>query len=276
MFALRRWWTRHALKAGMVTLAVSSAWLLRASNGAVVYEAYHWVTRPLQPAMSREQQFENSYILELQQRIVELENQNRALQDLSAYETGLTGEGVRATVIGRAADHWWQHVILNRGSRSGVAAGHVVTGPGGLVGRVVTVSPSTARVLLISDPTSRVGARVSRSRSMGVVRGQSNNQVVMEFFEKVPDVKAGDVIVTSSYSRLFPRDIPIGRIESIDLTKSPAPEAVLQLSSPLAILEWAVVHPFDPQETVDVPVLPGGESGEAPDGTTALPPSRRP
>lgn len=257
MFALRRWWTRHALTAGMVGLAVSSAWLLRANDGAVLYEAYHWLTRPLQPGLSREQQFENSYILELQERIVELEYQNRALQSLEAYEETVVPEGVRAAVIGRAADHWWQHVILNRGSRSGVAVGHVVTGPGGLVGRVVAVSPSTSRVLLISDPTSRVGAKVSRSRAMGVVRGQSNNRLVMEFFEKTPDVKAGDVIVTSSYSRLFPQDIPMGRIESLDLTKSPAPEAVIQLSSPLPILEWVIIHPFEPLETVDLPVIPG-------------------
>ncbi|HZG40215.1 MAG TPA: rod shape-determining protein MreC [Nodosilinea sp.] len=269
MFALRRWWTRHALKAGMVTLAVSSAWLLRASDGALIYEAYNWLTRPLQPGLSREQQFENSYILELQQRIVELENQNRSLQSMADYEAAVTQDGVRAAVIGRAADHWWQQVILNRGSRQEVAVGHVVTGPGGLIGRVVAVSPSTSRVLLISDPTSRVGAKVSRSRAMGVVRGQSNNRVVMEFFEKLPDVKAGDVIVTSSYSRLFPRDIPIGRIESIDLSKSPAPEAVIQLSSPLSILEWAIVHPFEPQETVDDPVLPGAtpENGRVPDNT---------
>lgn len=274
MFALRRWWTRHALKAGMVTLAISSAWLMRANEGAVIYETYHWLTRPLQPGMSREQQFENSYILELQQRIVELENQNRSLQTLNDYEAATLLDGVRATVIGRGADHWWQHALLNRGSRDNVAAGHVVTGPGGLIGRVVAISPSTARVLLISDPTSRVGAKVSRSRAMGVVRGQSNNRVVMEFFEKLPDVKAGDVIVTSSYSRLFPRDIPIGRIESIDLTKSPAPEAVIQLSSPLSILEWAIIHPFEPQETVDLPVLPGAtpENGLIPESSDGAQP----
>ncbi|MGF1569750.1 MAG: rod shape-determining protein MreC [Nodosilinea sp.] len=270
MFALRRWWTRHAVKAGMVTLAISTAWLLRANDGAVIYEAYHWVTRPLQPGMSRQQQFENSYVLELQQRIVELENQNRALQTLDTYETSLTGPGVTAAVIGRAADHWWQQVVVNQGSRHGVAPGHVVTGPGGLVGRVVAVSPSTARVLLISDPTSRVGAKVSRSRVMGVVRGQSNNRVIMEFFEKSPDVKAGDVIVTSSYSRLFPRDVPIGRIESLDLTKSPAPEAVIQLSSPLPILEWVVIQPFEPLESVDLPTLPEANpaDGEIPGGST--------
>jgi rod shape-determining protein MreC len=268
MFALRRWWTRHAFKTGMVTLAISSAWLLRYTQGAAIYETYHWVTRPLQSGVGREQQFENSYILELQQRIVELENQNRTLQELEGYEAVLTSPGVRAAVIGRAADHWWQHAIFNRGSRHGVAIDHVVTGPGGLVGRVIAVSPSTAKVLLISDPTSRVGAKVSRSRVMGVVRGQSNNRVVMEFFEKDPDVKAGDVITTSSYSRLFPKDVPIGRIESIDLTKSPAPEAVIQLSSPLSILEWGVIHPFEPLDAVDEPVIPVLEDNAPRNGET--------
>lgn len=256
MFALRRWWSRHAIKAGTVALAVLSAWGLRQTDGAALYEAYQLITSPLQPGLSQEQQFENSYILELQQRIIELESQNRKLEELAHYEKELSLSGITAAVIGREADHWWQHVVLNVGSQAGVAPGHVVTGPGGLVGRVVTVSPNTSRVLLISDPTSRVGAKVSRSRVMGVMRGQANNRVVMEFFDKSPDVKVGDAVVTSSYSRLFPKDLPLGRIESLDLTKSPAPEAVIQLSAPLPILEWVVVHPFNPRDSIDAPDIP--------------------
>jgi rod shape-determining protein MreC len=264
MFALRRWWNRHALRTGLIVLAVGSALALRQTDGFVLTEAYHWITRPLQPGISREERLQNSYTLELQQRIVELENQNRSLRQLVEYEAAQVSEGVPAAVIGRSADHWWQHVILNRGSRSGVEKGHVVTGPGGLVGRVVAVSPSTSRVLLVSDPTSRVGAKISRNRIMGYVRGQSNNRVVMEFFDKTPDVKPGDVVVTSAYSRLFPQDIPIGRIESLDLTKSPAPEATIQLTSPLPILEWVIIHPFTPSETVDDPAIPSPDSRNAP------------
>lgn len=256
MFALRRWWNRHAIKAGTITLAVLIAWGLRQSNGAALFEVYHLITRPLQPGLSQEQQLENSYVLELQQRIIELENQNQKLQELTHYEKDLKDSGITAAVIGREADHWWKHVILNVGSQDGIAPGYVVTGPGGLVGRVISVSPSTSRVLMVSDPTSRVGAKISRSRSMGVIRGQASNRVVMEFFDKSPDAKAGDVVVTSSYSRLFPKDVPLGRIESIDLTKSPAPEAIIQLSAPLPILEWVVVHPFKPVPSVDVPDIP--------------------
>lgn len=256
MFALRRWWNRYALVTGLVSLSIGAAWLMRQTNGAILYESYHWLTRPLQPGMSKEQQFENSYILELQQRIVELEGQNRALRGIVEYEQTASGEVLSATVIGRSSDHWWQHLVLNRGSRDGVEPGYVVTAPGGLVGRIVSVSPNTSRVLLVSDPTIRVGATVSRSRVMGYIRGQSSNRVVMELFEKGPDVKAGDVVTTSAFSRLFPAAIPIGRVESLDLTKSPAPEATIVLSAPLPILEWVVIHPFKPKQTVDMPVVP--------------------
>ncbi|PSN20220.1 rod shape-determining protein MreC [filamentous cyanobacterium CCP5] len=256
MFALRRWWNRHALQAGLTALAVGAAWAVYETNGVIIYEAYHWVTRPLQPGMSKQQQFENSYTLELQQRIVELEAQNDSLRSLVEYEDSQPDSAIAATVIGRSADHWWQQITVNRGGRDGVKPGYVVTGPGGLVGRVVQVSPSSSQILLVSDVTSRVGGKVSRSRVMGYVRGQIDNRVTMEFFERSPDVKIGDVVVTSDYSRLFPRDIPIGRIEALDLSRSPAPEATIVLSSPLTILEWVVIHPFTPKDTVDSPDIP--------------------
>lgn len=253
MFTLRRWWDRHAAKAGLIILAVSTAWIMRYTEGMLIYETYQLLTRPMQPGLTRAERLENAYILDLQQRVVELENQNQKLRELIDYDQRVSQPSIVAAVIGRSADHWWQHIILNKGSRDRIHAGDTVTGPGGLVGRVVNVSANTSRVLLITDPTNQVGVKVSRSRSMGVARGQADGRVVIEFFDKVPDVKPGDVIVTSSYSQLFPKDIPIGRIELINLEKSPAPEAVLQLSSPLDILEWVTVHPYKPSLNVDAP-----------------------
>jgi rod shape-determining protein MreC len=46
-------------------------------------------------------------------------------------------------------------------------------------------------------------------------------------------------------SQLFPAGLPIGRIESVDLSKSPAPEAVVELSTPMSSLEWAVIYPHN-------------------------------
>jgi len=244
MYALRRWWDRNGVKLGLISLAVGSALLLRQTQGALVFETYRWLTQPFfrdpaqlttQAGTPRER--------ELEQRLVELESQNRELQKLLKYVDKRSDKGVTAPVIGRSSDHWWQEIILSRGSDDGIQPGFIVSGIGGVVGRVVEVTSHTSRVLLISDPSSKVGVTVSRSRNMGYIRGQSANRVIMVFVDKVPDVRKGDVITTSSLSRLFPSGLPVGIVESISFNKSPAPEAVIELSAPISHLEWVIVSP---------------------------------
>jgi rod shape-determining protein MreC len=241
MYALHRWWDRYGIRIGLIGLALGAAWAIRQTQGAAVLELYQSLTRPFmgEPVAS----VETIRVRELEQRLVELESQNRQLQELLGYITEKPGEGIVAPVIGRSADHWWQQVVLGRGSRDGVEVGFIVSGNGGIIGRVTQVTPNTSRVLLISDPTSQVGVTISRSRFMGYIRGQAANRVVMEFFDKVPDVRPGDVVATSSYSQLFPPGLPVGVVESVNLNKSPAPEAVVALSAPISHLEWVVLSP---------------------------------
>ncbi|MEL6899758.1 MAG: rod shape-determining protein MreC [Cyanobacteria bacterium J06606_4] len=251
MFALRRWWDKNALKTGLVFLAVGTAWGVYQTNGSVINETFQFLSRPFH-RNSAPERLENAYILDLQQRVVELENQNQKLRELINHgEESKLDITTPAAVIGRSADNWWQQLTVNRGSKANVKEGDFVTGPGGLVGRITAVTPNTARVLLLSDPSSQVGAKVSRSRSTGYIRGGAGSQATMQFFEKIPDVKPGDVIVTSSFSRLFPQGVPIGRIASIDLGTSPAPQAIVQLSVPVSNLEWVDIHPYTPKLDVD-------------------------
>ena len=252
MFALRRWWDRNALKAGLAFLAISTAWGIRQTNGSFFYETYQLISKPFHINSISDKRIEDAYFLDLQQRVVELENQNQKLRELIDYKkSSKLTTTTSAAVIGRSADHWWQQLILNKGSKHDVKVGDIATGPGGLVGRVTNVTPNTSRLLLISDTTSQVGAKVSRSRSTGYIRGEASGEATMQFFEKIPDVKPGDVIVTSSFSRLFPQDVPIGRVASIDLGTSPAPQAVVQLSVPISDLEWVTIHPYTPKLDVD-------------------------
>jgi rod shape-determining protein MreC len=252
MFTLRRWWDRHRLQTILVSLAIASALLIRQTHAGFVFELYALLTRPFQSTLTQKTVLDNAQTQELQQRLTELESQNQRLRELLGYASESQKSGIPAPVVGRSADHWWQQVILGRGSSKGVQAGYVVMAPGGVVGRVLSVTPNTSRVLLLSDPSSRVGVTISRSRYMGYIRGQSTNRAVMEFFDKVPDVRRGDVVATSSLSQLFPAGLPVGRVESVDLNKSPAPEAVIELSAPVSFLEWAIIYPH----TLGAPTVP--------------------
>lgn len=243
MFILRRWWDRHGVAIVLGGLTLSAAWLIRETQGAALFETYQLMSRPFQLGVTKEERITDARVNELQQRLVELEIQNQKLKELLDYSKTQKQKGIVAAIVGRSADHWWQQITLGRGSQDGIQKDYIVMGPGGLVGRVVSVTPNSSRVLLISDPTSKVGAAISRSRSMGFMRGQGSNRAVLQFFDKVPDVRRGDVVSTSSVSELFPPGLPLGRVESVNLDKSPAPEAVIELTSPISYLEWVVIYP---------------------------------
>jgi rod shape-determining protein MreC len=243
MFILRRWWDRHGVAIVVAGLTLSAAWLVRETQGAALFQAYQLITRPLQTSPTKEELLTDARVLELQQRLVELESQNQKLKELLDYAQTQKHQGIVAPIVGRSADHWWQQVTLGRGSKDGIKKDYIVMGPGGLAGRIVSVTPNSSRVLLISDATSRVGAVISRSRSMGFMRGQGSNRAILQFFDKVPDVRRGDAVSTSPVSELFPPGLPLGRVESVNLDKSPAPEAVIELTAPVSYLEWVIVYP---------------------------------
>ncbi|MBV8883146.1 MAG: rod shape-determining protein MreC [Chroococcidiopsidaceae cyanobacterium CP_BM_RX_35] len=243
MYALRRWWERYRLQLVLVSLVFGFAWAIRQTQGAVVFEVYQWMTRPFQSAPTRTEQLSHPRILELEERLAELDSQNHKLKELLGYvEHSELQRPLVAPVIGRGADNWWQQVILGRGSEDGIEIGFIAMATGGLVGRIESVTPHTCRVLLISDPSSQVGVTISRSRDMGLIQGQSTTHVVMQFFDKVPNVRRGDFVSTSTYSQLFPPGLPVGRVESVSLNASPAPKAIVTLSTPIRDLEWVVVY----------------------------------
>ncbi|PSB15993.1 rod shape-determining protein MreC [Phormidesmis priestleyi ULC007] len=270
MYALQRWWERYGIQSVLVGVALGTALFVRQTQGGVLLETYQLLTRPFHGKPTQQDRLINAQTQELQQRLIELESRNQRLEELLGFVSAKKVKGVTAPVIGRSADHWWQQVILGRGSQDGIRVGSIVLSPGGLVGRVSSVTSDASQVLLLSDPSSRVGVTISRSRYMGFMRGKSANRAVMEFFEKVPDVRRGDVVSTSPFSQLFPAGIPIGRIESVDLNKSPAPEAIIELSAPINYLEWATVYPNsanlgDPQLTA--PSAPIPASAPSPEAT---------
>lgn len=245
MYTLRRWWDRHGFQVALVGLTLCAALIIRQTQGSAVLEIYQWVTRPFQSSPTQQEQLTNARTLELENKVQELESQNKKLKELLGYVSANKQKGILAPVVGRSADHWWQHVTLGRGTADGIKENYIVTGPGGVVGRIASATPHSSLVLLISDPSSSVGVTLSRSRQMGVMRGQSASRAVMEFFDKVPDVRKGDVVSTSSYSQIFPAGLPVGRVESVNLNKSPAPEAVIELSAPMSVLEWTIVYPHE-------------------------------
>lgn len=248
MFTSRRWWERKGLQIGLLSLVVGGAFIIRQTQGELLNEAYQTVTRPLQMLQTnptQEERLKDARLFESKTRIADLESQNQKLKQLLGYveKEPPASRPIPARVTGRSADHWWQQVTLNRGSLAGIQEGYIVRADGGLVGLVEHVSDNSSRVLLISDFKSQVGVTVSRTGAKGVLRGDASADGVLEFYEKVPNVKPGDLVSTSNYSQKFPSGLAVGRVKSLNLKKLPASIATVELFPAIRSLDWVAVYP---------------------------------
>ena len=94
--------------------------------------------------------------------IQEAKTENYRLQGLLALQSERGPEKVFARVIARDASVWFNTIMINRGSSSGIELDIPVITLGGIVGRVVAVSPVTAQVMLITDEKAAAGAIVGQ------------------------------------------------------------------------------------------------------------------
>ena len=248
MSFLSRWWGQYRSILFLGVLGLGAAWTVRQTQGELLAELHRVMTLPFQGNPEKQQQLVAAKTWEQQQTIVDLKAQNQALKKLLEQPVIKKKDAIATPIIGRAADHWWQQMLVGHGANVGIVEGSVVQAPGGLVGRVTQVTANTSQVLLITDPKSRLGVTVSRSRDMGILRGQSSKFVIMDFFEKDPNVRVGDSVITSSLSRLFPAGLAIGTVKSLKLKQTPKPQAIVELSVPIDKLEWVSVS-SDGQKT---------------------------
>jgi rod shape-determining protein MreC len=150
-----------------------------------------------------------------QSRLAELETENRHLGDLLDLKDVLGGNSIAANVIGSDANGFTRTLIIGQGSASGVHPGMAVLAFQGVVGRIITVSPHAARVLIIDDHNSALDAFDQRTRTRGIVAGVVDDGITMKYVERSQDVHPGDVIVTSGLDGIFPRGLLVGSIKSV-------------------------------------------------------------
>lgn len=178
-------------------------------------------------------------------RIDQLEEQaleTQRLQALLAMRQASRAEFLTARVIGKDATNWFKTILLDRGSLEGVRRNQPVLAPDGLVGRVVEVTPTSAKVQLLTDPVNAVGGLIQRTRVTGIVSGNLGAGARVRYLPLMADVVVGDQVVTSGMGGVFPKGIPIGRITAVDRRSGALfQEASLQSAVDLSRLEEVLI-----------------------------------
>lgn len=137
------------------------------------------------------------------------------LERLLEFRAQAASRGMVARVIGRDPTRWFATVVVDRGRRDGIPRNAPVVTADGVIGRVIEVTPTAARVLLIVDSRSAVGALVQQSRDVGVVEGRGGRTLHMKYLSGTTQVQPGDLVVTSGQGGIFPKGLVLGRISTV-------------------------------------------------------------
>ncbi len=146
----------------------------------------------------------------------EARGENQRLKTLLGLRESLSFTVAPAGVVGKDATNWFHSVLIDRGSRHGIERHMAVIAPGGLVGQVVEVTPSSARVQLITDPVSSVGALLQSSRVTGLLVGAQSGRIRIKYLPVRAEVRAGEVVVTSGLGGVYPKGILVGKVVAVD------------------------------------------------------------
>lgn len=143
---------------------------------------------------------------------------------------------VGVNIIGYSGNSLSDGYIIDKGSNDGIDKNMVVVSSKGLVGKVTKVASNFAIVQSILNENIAVAVMDQQTReATGVLQGLSdkkdNNMTVVYNLPISSDVKEGDIIITSGLGKIYPKEIPVGTVVSVE-------------EDNVRVMKSAVVEPF--------------------------------
>lgn len=184
----------------------------------------------------------------------EYRQQNIRLRELLALESSLNSDYqfVAAEVIARDLKNWNHRITINKGSQDGLTKDMAVVTYRGLIGRINSVTSSTAEVILITDSQGAVGSLLQSSRFPGVVEGTTDNSGLLQMIHLPFDapVQENEVVISSGLGEIIPKGLRIGYVTEIKV-------------EPNGLMKKAIIKPFaDLDRIEEVLVVTGVKGGE--------------
>lgn len=155
--------------------------------------------------------------------LAEAKAENERLKAALGYSELTIEPEITARVVGLNASVHFVSLRIDRGESEGVQLGMPVLTAEGVVGQVTRVLGHASEVMLITDPSSKIGAVVQRSRARATASGMGGGAPLsLDNVLYGDDVLDGDVLVTAGTDGVFPKGLVIGKIETRNFSGSGA------------------------------------------------------
>ena len=120
-------------------------------------------------------------------------------------------------VVGTESNPYLRYITVNVGELQGAGVGmSVVSAGGGLVGRISYVGPRMSQVQLLTDSDSAIAALLQTTRATGLVQGQPDGSLRLQYIPQDETVSAGDIVLTSGLGGIVPKGLVIGQVTEVE------------------------------------------------------------
>ncbi len=167
---------------------------------------------------------------ELVERIAHLESRVAHFESISSDE--LNAEHITysdpqtsyivARVVSNSINKHDNYIVLDRGVDDGVRERMaVITPTGEMVGYIAAASSRYSAALSVLSGSFTTSGKIEGGDNYGSIRwtGASRYSVSMSELSKYEPISIGDVVVSTGFSQIFPRDVTIGRVASFELNE---------------------------------------------------------
>lgn len=159
---------------------------------------------------------ENQTLLAENNRLKDAENENQDLRRQLDLAPRKKFDLEASFVIGQDPQGLGNYFLTDKGAGAGIKVGMpAIISDGVLVGRVSEVFPNTAKITLITDPSSAVNAQTQDSGAKGIVRGEYGLGLKMNMISQADVLNDGDAVITSGLGGEVPRGLTIGKISQV-------------------------------------------------------------
>ncbi|MBL8520929.1 MAG: rod shape-determining protein MreC [Betaproteobacteria bacterium] len=271
-------WMRSVVSAMISPIETALAWPGQASRAVGLYFAG-------QHQLVEENRTLKTELLELaaaRAQADQLKSENRQLLALRGEGDRFADQGQIAEIVRDARNPFARKIIIDRGSRHGIAAGRAVIDGAGVVGQVTAVGLMTSEVTLTTEKDHSVPVMVVRNglRALAVGAGREGTLEV-PFIPLGADIQVGDMLVTSGIDGTYPAGLAVATVSAVD--KNPADSFARIVAVPVAsasshrrvkVFTQAELHDY-PRPDVPEAADPGGKSGKPPRRGPAAPEARK-
>ena len=144
--------------------------------------------------------------------------ENQRLKDI-VDDYLVESDTILTKVLSDKGSPFLKSIIVNKGSKHNISLGMLAIDREYLVGKIVEVNYLSSRVLLLSDLNSKIPVTVEPNGVLSILSGIGEEYGIIQYSKEYKNIEGGSIIYTSGAGGLFKAGIPIGRINTNDLSE---------------------------------------------------------